>query len=345
MGYAVYCIYKDALSKCDDLKTDHSEYRKYLDLGLLRYAKDLKLGAGGGTDDDKDKIPTEQVRALTQVNLEQKEYIQSLLDKLADKDKVTPPHPTPSPVDHGPILQQIVQRLERLETRGGTPSVAPKPHLLTAAGASASARRAPGGANPAETAAVTAMGQMAEAMEQLSLSIDPSSSRKAGQFLRPEYQYCVMEKGMPLRNADESKLTIQEYLYGMCLVMSYLIDNNGDWASYFTHFKRVMKFCVGKKYVNAAYVAYDKEVVDCYLKDPSSGFNAVDSLSIPTHFCSANEHDTQNARSRIQRRQRHPDNKNRNMSTGQQQPDDWPEDACFLYNNSSCNGTCGKQHI
>lgn len=76
---------------------------------------------------------------------------------------------------------------------------------------------------------------------------------------------------MPLRQADASKLTINEYLYGMCLVMSHLVDTNGDWKSYLSHFKRVMKFFIGKKYVNAAYVAYDKEVVDSYLKTHQLG--------------------------------------------------------------------------
>lgn len=86
------------------------------------------------------------------------------------------------------------------------------------------------------------MEQMADAMAQLSLSLDPSSAKKAGQLLRSEYQYCILEKGMPLKNADASKLSIQEYLYGMCLVMGHLMDTQGDWKSYFAHFKRVMKF-------------------------------------------------------------------------------------------------------
>lgn len=106
------------------------------------------------------------------------------------------------------------------------------------------------------------MGQMADAMEQLSLSIDPSSGKKAGQLLRPEYHYCVVEKGMPLKMADASKLSINEYLYGMCLVMQHLIEMKGDWMSYFNHYRRIMKFFVGKRYVNAAYIGYDKEVVD-----------------------------------------------------------------------------------
>lgn len=148
---------------------------------------------------------------------------------------------------------------------------------------------------------------------------------------------------MPLKQADASKLTINEYLYGMCLVMSHLVETNGDWKSYMHHFKRVMKFFVGKKYVNAAYIAYDKEVVDSYLKDPSAGFNAADSLAIPTHFCSANEHDTQNFRNKNQRRNRQ--DRARGGQVPPTLPEDWPEEACYNNNMSSCNGSCGKQHV
>lgn len=58
-----------------------------------------------------------------------------------------------------------------------------------------------------------------------------------------------------------------------------------------------MKFFIGKRNVNAAYKVYDKEVIDSYLKQLSAGFNSADNPAIPTHFCSANEHDTENARS------------------------------------------------
>lgn len=141
------------------------------------------------------------------------------------------------------------------------------------------------------------MGQMTDATAQLSLSIDPSSAKKAGQSLQPEFQYCVPEKGRPLKSVDASKLSINEYLYEMFLVMGHLMEIDGDWESYFHHFKRVMKFFVCKKYINATYISYDKEAVDSYLKNPANGFNALDSLAIPTHFRSANEHETQNIRS------------------------------------------------
>lgn len=130
----------------------------------------------------------------------------------------------------------------------------------------------------------------------------------------------------------------------MYLVLDHLITIDGDWISYFQHYKRVMKFFVGKRYVNAAYVLYDKEVVDSYLKNPSLGFNSSDSLAIPTHFCSANEHDTQNVKSRMGGRRRG-ETRNKGQSIPHTQPEDWPDEACFVYNTSYCNGACGKQHI
>lgn len=339
--------YKEALQKCTDMNTDPSEYKQFLDFNLLKYARDLPENYN---DDDK-KPPPDQVKALTDINLQQKKQIQSLLHQLADKKKQVPVIPPPA-VDQGHLLQQIVQRLDRLEQQsGGTPApqvtttqaTGAQAQVLTAIGAVGAAKHSPTG-DQAESAAVTAMGQMADAMEQLSLSIDPSSGKKAGQLLRPEYHYCVLEKGMPLRSADASKLSINEYLYGMCLVMQHLVEVKGDWMSYFSHYRRVMKFFVGKRYVNAAYIGYDKEVVDCFLRNPSRGFNSSDSLAIPTHFCSANEHEVQN-RARGQKRQKPWENKSRNPQATHPQPDDWPEESCYHYNMSSCNGSCGKQHV
>lgn len=134
-------------------------------------------------------------------------------------------------------------------------------------------------------------------------------------------------------------------LYGMCLILDHLIDTDSDWKSYFQHYRRIMKFCVGKRYVNAAYILYDKEVVDSYLKNPIGGFNSSDSLAIPTHFCSANEHETQNTRSKLGGRLGRAEARNRIQYNPLVQPEDWPEEACFVYNTSYCNGACGKQHV
>lgn len=344
------CIaYKDALQKCSDMSTDPSEYKQFLDFNLLKYARDLPENASAKAEEKKPS--PEQLQALTDVNLQQKKQIQSLLHQLADtKKKIIPPSPPPAIIDQGQVLQQFVQRLDRLENQQQVnPGLHANPvsqgHVLTAGGAvSAASQSLSSSGHQADSAAVAAIGQMADAMEHLSLSIDPSSGKKAGQLLRPEFQYCVLERGMPIKNADASKLTINEYLYGMCLVMQHLVEVNGDWKSYFSHYRRVMKFFVGKRYINAAYIGYDKEVVDCFLKNPSGGFNSSDSLAIPTHFCSANEHELQNARAKGQRRQKQWDNKMKSASPPQNQPDDWPEDVCYLYNVSTCNGSCGKQH-
>lgn len=337
--WGTQCLgYKNALEKCADLNVETTEYKQYLDLNLVRRAKDLPIPpAGTGTvHDGVDDKNLEQIKRLTEINLKQKAQIQSLVSKMND----TTPQVQQKP-DHGPLLQQIFDRFDRLE-RGPTGHGGARPTPVFSASTAACC---PPVSQPAESPAVAAMGQMAEAMAQLSVSIDPSTAKKSGNSLRPEYQYCVIEKGMPLKTVDPAKLSISEYLYGMCLVMDHLLEMEGDWMSYFQHFKRVMKFFVGKKYVNAAYVGYDKEVVDSYLKYPAGGFSAADSLAIPTHFCSANEHETQNTRSRMGNRHSRGDGKPRQQSLNVSQPEDWPEEACFVYNSSFCNGACGKQHI
>lgn len=325
--WGTQCLsYKNALEKCQELNIDESEYRNYLDANLLRFAKDLPPVPKGGKTDDRDP---DQVQQLKDINLQQKDQIQALMDQVAAMKQVQPPPPPPP--DHGKILQQIVHRLDRLEQNQPRPSQSPPQGSYTAAGAVHYGKAAAGaGAGHSDLAATA-------------ISIDPSSAKSPGQLLRPEYHYCVIEKGMPTKQADASKLTINEYLYGMCLVMGHLVEIKGDWKSYLQHFKRIMKFFVGKKYVNSAYIAYDKEVVDSFLKDPGSGFNASDSLAIPTHFCSANEHESQNYRSRNQKRNR-PQSQKGNIPMPAQ-PEDWPEDVCFSYNSSYFNGACGKQHV
>lgn len=325
------CVaYKSAIEKCTELNIDESESKKYLDANLLRFAKDLP--PSGVKHDER---AADEIKQLKDINRQQKDQIEALMDQMSGMKSLPPPP------DHSNILQQIVQRLYRLE-HNQTPPL--QNTAFSAAGAvktGQAAVSAPVSGSP--DMAATAMGQMAAAMAQLSISIDPSSAKPQGQLLRPEYHVCVIERGMPIKQSDASKLTINEYLYGTCLVMCHLVETNGDWKSYMQHFKRIMKFFVGKKYINAAYIAYDKEVVDSYLKEPSLGFNASDSLAVPTHFCSANEHDTQNYRNRAQKRIR-PQNQKGNTPM-QSQPEDWPEEACFLYNTSFCNGACGKQHV
>lgn len=324
------------------MQVDTSQYKQYLDLNLVRRARDLPDPPGRGVIDNPDEKNLDQIKPLTDINLKQKAQIQSLVNKMNDMQPIMPQRPDP-------MLQQIIDRLDRLENKGATKSAdppsqpTPRQAMLAAPTPASAATHAT--SESTDSPAVAAMEQMADAMAQLSMSIDPSSARKAGQLLRPEYQYCVVEKGMPLRSVDASKLSINEYLYGMCLVMEHLVEVEGDWLSYFHHYKRVKKFFVGKKYVNAAYIGYDKEVVDNFVKNPARGFNASDSLAIPTHFCSANEHETQNMKAKGGAKRSRMEGRSRSQAPAASQPEDWPEEACFVYNTSFCNGSCGKLHI
>lgn len=380
--WGTQCLaYKGAVLKCQELNIDISEYKHYLDLNLVRYSKDLpkipETGAGDKTgqvkDEDIEDLYRQQIKQLTEVNLQQKAQI----DALVQQQQLQPSPPTKvytppkQPTDQSHVLQQIWDRLQKLESGNANPLPAPGHGAgVLSAGQPTSSRQATGASSAglslqgpgtgvlsaasavgsaskmSDSPAVAAMGQMAEAMAQLSLSIDPSSGSKSGQLLRPEYHLCVVETGMPLKSADASKLSINEYLYGMCLVLEYLVDVEGNWKSYLAHYKRMMKFCVGKKYVNSAYISYDKEVIDCYLKHPGAGFNSSDSLAIPPHFCSANEHETYNARNTrgSGRRGRRGDSNVRG-STSSNIPEDRPEEECYVYNSLFCVGNCNKQHV
>lgn len=340
--WGTQCLsYKNALQKCQDLNIDVTEYRKYLDRNLVRYAKDLPpdpsatgVKKGEVKDEEVEDLYRQQIKQLTEINLQQKAQIEALV-----QSQQSPPHRPKDTSDNSRVLQQIMDRLELLESGKADQVPAPREGagVLSAAAAVGSASKV------SDSPAVAAMGQMADAMAQLSLSIDPSSGSKSGQLLRPEYHYCVLEKGMPLKSADATKLSINEYLYGMCVVLEHLIEVNGSWKSYFSHYKRIMKFFVGKKYINSAYISYDKEVVDCFLKHPSAGFNSSDTLAIPTHFCSANEHDTYNSRpTRGFGRRGRRGGPNISASISSSVPEDWPDDVCHT---AYCVGNCNKQHV
>lgn len=118
--WGTQCLaYKEALQRCTDFNLDQSTYKQYLDLNLVKRAKDLpgydaSNITGGtaveqhGSPEDKDDKLLEQVKRLTDINLKQKAQIQSLVHKL--KEAQSPPR-----LDQGPLLQQIIDRLDRLE--------------------------------------------------------------------------------------------------------------------------------------------------------------------------------------------------------------------------------------
>lgn len=78
--------FKEALVKCEDLNIDSSEYKQYLNFDVLKYAKDLPENAVANGSDDKKPSP-DQLKALTDINLQQEKHIQSLLHQLAEKKK------------------------------------------------------------------------------------------------------------------------------------------------------------------------------------------------------------------------------------------------------------------
>lgn len=228
-SWGAHCLaYKGAIEQCTKLNIDISEYKSYLELNLVRYSKDLPKiptppGDESGAEVKDEKVADlyrDQIKQLTAVNLQQKAQIESLIKNQSSHQIQVQPAIVPPPVTdptQANVLQQKLDRLNKLESRD-TGHQRAVPGVLSAAAAVNTAN------TETDSPAVAAMGQMANAMAQLSLSIDPSSGSKAGQFLRPEYHYCVLERGMPIKSAEASKLSINEYLYGMCLVLEHLID-------------------------------------------------------------------------------------------------------------------------
>lgn len=86
---------------------------------MVRCAKDLPLSKSDNTgnvsvhdnSDDKDDKSLVQIKRLTDINLKQKAQIQSLVHKLNDANQQPPQRH-----DQSVLLQQIVDRLDRLES-------------------------------------------------------------------------------------------------------------------------------------------------------------------------------------------------------------------------------------
>lgn len=101
--WGTQCLaYKNALEKCNELNLDPGEYK--------HRAKDIQEPSGGSNlgHDVADKKHLDQIKHLTEINLKQKAHIQSLVNKMND---MTPQ--IPQQQDQGPLLQQIIDRLDR----------------------------------------------------------------------------------------------------------------------------------------------------------------------------------------------------------------------------------------
>ena len=72
-------------------------------------------------------------------------------------------------------------------------------------------------------------GPLTEVLQQVSVAIDPTpQSLTKGLLLRPEYYVQHMDKGVPVKSLDHSKLSIKELMGGMGRVMSHLAKTGGN---------------------------------------------------------------------------------------------------------------------
>ena len=109
------------------------------------------------------------------------------------------------------------------------------------------------GSAPAAADYVT--GYLTNALQQLSIAIDPTPSSTAkGLVLWPEYYIQHVDKGVAVKSLDHNKLTYKDLVSGMGRVMHYLVSVGGDWGSYLRHFNVIMSQASRHQFLDQAFV-------------------------------------------------------------------------------------------
>ena len=192
---------------------------------------------------------------------------------------------------------------------------------------------------------------LTSALEKLSQAIEPTvSTSTKGIQLRPEYYIQHVDQGIAIKSLDHTKLTYRELLAGMCRVLDHLVTSGGDANSYLQHMVFVTKQASVHQFTDAAYVAYDRSVVDKVAKGTVRQFVAGDTLAVASHFHVGNLSVNQNINKRPTgrgrgyrgRRSSGPDHDRESPVT----PEGFPSDICYHYNYRVCSAAnCAKQHI
>ena len=202
-------------------------------------------------------------------------------------------------------------------------------------------------------------GPLTKVLQQLSVAIDPTpQSSTKGLLLRPEYYIQHKDKGVAVKNLDHSKLTFKELMSGMGRVMLHLAKTGGELISYIEHFNYLVRQAGVHNFTDAAYVSYDRHVVDQYINGDSKSFNAGDLFGVALHFHAGNLASARpsfvRGRGRGYRRGGYrqqgwqESDKDRDNDRNQHQPpslEGFPEDVCYGYNYRSCSGKCSKSHV
>ena len=202
-------------------------------------------------------------------------------------------------------------------------------------------------------------GPLTSVLQQLSVAIDPTPQTSTkGLLLRPEYYVQHKDKGVPVKSLDHSKLTFRELMSGMSRVMLHLAKTGGNVTSYMEHFSFLTRKAGAHGFMDSAYVAYDRHVVDQFINGDSEGFVAGDMFGIALHFHAGNlllskpvfkpnrgrgfrrggrsnwyDYDKQPGPERDQREAPNPP------------LDGFPDDICYKFNYRICTGKCSKLHV
>ena len=138
-------------------------------------------------------------------------------------------------------------------------------------------------------------GPLTQVLKQLSIAIDPTPQMSTkGLLLRPEYYIQHVDKGVSVKSLDHTKLTFKELISGMGRVMLHLTATGGDLNSYVRHFNFVAKQAASHSFTDAAYISYDRYVVDqviagsLYPDQPAPTFVAGDLLGVASCFHAGN---------------------------------------------------------
>ena len=184
---------------------------------------------------------------------------------------------------------------------------------------------------------------LTEAIAQLSVAVDTSSKGK-GLELRPEYYVQHLERGTPVKSLDHSKMSTEELIFGMVSVLEHLIENGGEWGDYAKHLNFVCRQVMERTFVAAAFVGYDRMVVDKFMKGHSATFVEGDTVAAASNFHAGHFKNAFRSRMRRPDLAKRPDD-TREDAVLSRMPEDWPEEVCFNWNTRSCYGKCLKLHV
>lgn len=131
-------------------------------------------------------------------------------------------------------------------------------------------------------------GQLTSALDRLSLAIDPAMEKNNGMIYRPEYYVQHLDKNIPIKNLDHSKLSMNSLYYGMCRVLKHLLLNGGETQAYVNHMLYISKLASLGEYTEAAFINYDRCVVDAVLAQEIKTFVPGYTLATSLNFHTSN---------------------------------------------------------